>query len=349
MTFKEFLKSKYFIIQLSLAVLAFIFILWLSLKFLEMYTHHGRTTTVPDLEGLHEEEVETLLDELNLNYAIHDSIYDLSRKRGTVAAQEPFSGNEVKRGRTIYLTIVAELPEQIVMPELTDLSLRQALAILKNHGLEVGELKYKPNIAKNAVIEQKYNQGIIEPGTIIEIGTPIDLVLGKGLDSSKVSVPFFIGKTRHEALMEISRASLNLGREIYMDEDSINVKVYRQNPSVIEEVPYVNMGSNVDLYYRSTNEFDFDSYLDEIMNVDVPILYGKSPKEVRNIIKESYVVIGNEIFQKDADENNARVYKQEPDYFEKTKMERGSKINIWYKALEDFEEGDFEDYLENDF
>ncbi len=338
MTFKEFIKSKYFFIQLGLAAILAIVILWFSLKLLDIYTFHGRTITVPDLEGLYEEDVRTVLDDLNLNYNIHDSIYDESRKRGTVAAQEPSPGNEVKRGRTIYITMVAELPEMVTVPDLTDLSLRQAIALLHNHGLKVGKLEYVPSIAKNAVLEQKYNHGAVKPGTMLEKGSKIDLVLGEGLSETKVPVPFIIGKTRQEALMEINRAGLNLGIEEFLDDDSVNVKVYEQIPCVLEETKHLNMGSTVNVYYRSADEFDFDEYLEEILSVEIPLLYGKSPEEAREIIKQSSLTIGQETFENNVSEEDARVHKQEPDYFEEMHAKRGSKINLWYRAIEDFDD-----------
>ena len=338
MTIKDFLKSKYFFIQLILACILAVVILWFSLKLLDIFTHHGRTITVPNLKGLYEEDVKTILDNANLNYTIHDSIYDETRKRGTVAAQEPSPENEVKRGRTIYITMVAKLPEMVTVPDLADLSLRQAIALLHNHGLKVGKLNYVPSIAKNAVIEQKYNNGAIEPGTMLEKGTAIDLVLGEGLSSSKAPVPFIIGKTRQEALMEINQAALNPGNEIFLDDDSVNVKVYRQRPDVTKQTTYLNMGSTVDIYYRSVNEVDFDEHLERLLNVDIPLLYGKTPENARELIKRSSLTVGNEIFENNVSEEKARVHRQEPDYFEETRAKRGSSINLWYRAIEDFED-----------
>ncbi len=338
MTFKEFIKSKYFFIQLGLAAILFVIILWLSLRFLDLYTLHGHSIEVPDLEDLKKEEAITIINDLNLNYTIRDSIYDQDREKGSIAAQDPLPGNEVKRGRNIYLTMVATMPEKVTMPDLTDLSLRQAISILNNHGLKVGELKHVHHIAKNAVVDQKFKDGTINPGTLVEKGTHIDLILGKGLSESETPTPFVIGKTREEALMEINRASLNIGKEEYLDDDSTNVRVYKQNPGVIEETVYLRLGSTVDLYYRSEETFDFESYLEEIMQVDVPILYGKSVEEAHEAIKNAALVIGKEVFENNVSKENAKVYDQNPDYFESPKIKRGEKINIWYRAIEDFDE-----------
>ncbi|MFQ5335347.1 MAG: PASTA domain-containing protein, partial [Flavobacteriales bacterium] len=84
---------------------------WLFFKFLDYYTNHGESLTVPDFEGLKIAELDEFCKAHQLNYVIIDSIYDLKRERGTVADQIPPPESQVKEGRKIYLTVVSELPE----------------------------------------------------------------------------------------------------------------------------------------------------------------------------------------------------------------------------------------------
>ena len=64
------------------------------------------------------------------------------------------------------------------MPDLVNLSLRQAKAKLESSGLKMGELTYTPDIAKNAVLKQ-FARGVeIEKGTSIVKGATIDLEMG---------------------------------------------------------------------------------------------------------------------------------------------------------------------------
>jgi len=330
MSLLSFLKSKTFKYHFLLALAAGIAFLWFSFKALDVYTRHGRTIEVPDLVGMNKEEVQNVLRRAHLRMVINDSIFDTTREKGSVASQNPAAGAEVKKNRTIYLTTVAVLPEMVAMPDLTDLSFRQAQALLLTYGLEVGQLDYVPNIARNAVLQQKFNDGTIQPGTLIEKGTRINLVLGTGVGSSYVNVPLVIGRPRDEAIRLINSSSLNIGQEVFLDDTEENLRVYRQSPNVLNRPQKVAMGSTVDLYYRSSDNFDFQEYSEEVLGVTTPNLMGKTPLEVFEVLEELLLVLGEEIFEQDATTENARVIRQSPDPAEQPNILRGTQINIWY-------------------
>lgn len=334
MSIISFLKSKTFRLHILLALAAGIALLWFSLKALETYTRHNKTIEVPNLDGMSFQEANETLRKLDLRPVINDSIFDTSREKGSVASQNPIPGKEVKKNRAIYLTTVAILPEMVAMPDLTDLSFRQAQSLLYTYGLEVGQLEYIPNIARNAVLQQKYNQGTIQPGTSVEKGTKIDLVLGTGQGSNNVSVPLVIGKTREEAIRIINSSSLNIGEEVYMEENEENPRVFRQSPSVLTSQQKVPMGSTVDLYFRSADDFDFDEYTKELLGLPNPDLIGKTPWEVYEIMEESLLVLTDEVFEDGATTQNARVYLQSPSPEEEPQILRGTEIKVWYNKSE---------------
>jgi len=334
MSIISFLKSKTFRLHILLAIAAGIALLWFSLKALESYTRHNKTIEVPNLDGLSVTEAQEVLEDLNLRPIINDSIFDTTREKGSVASQNPLPGKEVKKNRAIYLTTVAILPEMVAMPDLTDLSFRQAQSILYTYGLEVGQLEYVPNIARNAVLQQKYSQGSIQPGTSVEKGTKIDLVLGTGQGSNNVSVPLVIGRTREEAIRIVNSSSLNIGEEIYLDDNQENPMVFRQSPNVLASPQRVPMGSTVDLYFRSADDFDFEEYTKELLGVPNPILIGKTPWEVYEIIEENLLVLTDEVFEDGATTQNARVYMQSPTPEEEPQILRGTEIKVWYQKSE---------------
>mgnify|MGYP001089877463 CR=1 FL=1 len=337
MDLNAFIRSKLFLHQLVLAFALGIFIIWGTLKLLDIYTHHGRTVTVPDLEGLPESDVQSVLKSQGLRYYINDSIFDDTREKGSISAQDPAPGTEVKRNRTIYLTMVAMMPEMVPMPDLTDLSYRQAVARLETYGLRPGVLEYRPDIARNAVLQQKFQGGAIEPGTLVEKGTPIDLVLGEGLGENIVLVPMLIGKTRQEAVQGLNAATLNIGAEFFLDEEESDVRVYRQTPDPVSRNHYLQAGSTVDLYYRSPKAFDFEKYLEELLTVPVPLLFGKTPDEVGETLRQLGLEIGDEVFEHNVGYRDARVYRQEPEYEVDTMIRKGERVNIWYRAVDEFD------------
>ncbi len=338
----QYLISRHFIRQLLFAAALGVAIIWGALKFLDLYTHHGRTITVPDLEGYQVEEAAGKVSANRLRYVVNDSIYDQDREPGSVAWHNPDPGTEVKRNRTIYLTKVAILPEMIEMPDLTDLSRRQAITILETHGLNVGQLSYQPDIARDAVLKQKYKDGIIEAGTPVEIGTPIDLVLGEGLGENIAIVPLIIGMGREEAISALNSAGLNVGEEVLMDDDEENIKVYLQDPDPLDETQYLEAGSSVDLFFRSAEAFDFDEYLEQLLSVPMPDLVGMTPAAVEDTLQQLELELGMEVFEEGAERDNARVYRQKPEHQEGMIIPKGESMDVWYEKTEPIEKDTLE-------
>lgn len=335
MDIRSFITSKYFLRQMIYAAALAVVIIWVALKLLDLYTLHGHRIDVPNLEGVNLEEGKALLAEKDLRYVVNDSIFDEDREAGSIAMQDPSPGTEVKRNRTIYLTTVAEIPEMVPMPNLVDLSRRQAMTILETHGLKVGRLEYQPDIARNAVLEQKYEDGPIEPGTPVEKGTSVDLVLGEGLGENVTQVPLVIGMPREEAVRSLNSAALNIGEETYMDDNEENIKVYLQEPDPLDKEQYLEAGSTVNLYYRSAEEFDFEEYLEQLLSVPMPDLAGKTPEEVRDILQEAELELGMEAFEDGVSRDSARVFRQEPEHQEGRIIPKGESVDVWYRHPEE--------------
>ncbi|MFT5052995.1 MAG: beta-lactam-binding protein with PASTA domain, partial [Oceanospirillaceae bacterium] len=247
MSLIKFIFSKAFAISLVLAVGIAVGLLFGVFAYMDDYTEHGVTYTVPELSGVMIDDLEALFDSTEINYLIVDSMYSNEIPRGSVAEQDPPAGSQVKKGRNIYLTVNAKLRERVGMPDLVNLSLRQAKAKLESFGLVLGELTYVPDIAKNAVLRQYLGEGEISTGNLIFKGTPINLELGDGLSSSRVAMPYVLYSTLEEATGILRAASLNVGA-IVIDTpitDKAQVRVYRQIPGYRTET-MLRMGSFVD-------------------------------------------------------------------------------------------------------
>ncbi|HOU01398.1 MAG TPA: PASTA domain-containing protein [Bacteroidales bacterium] len=252
MKFKEFILSKLFLKHLGLAVSIFIGFVLLMLLWLNIYTRHGQARPVPDFFGLSLQQTDSLARKTRMRYKIVDSIFTSRVPRGCIAEQNPKPGFKVKKWRNISLIINAFRPEMIAMPNLVDLPLNQAMAMIQNAGLEMGTLSYKPDLSINMVLSQKFGGREIAEGDSIQKGSVIDLVLGKGLSNQRTIVPDLIGLTLEPAREKILSSSLNLGTYIYDNtivtrEDSINAFVYKQNPEFNEEST-LQLGSSIYLW-----------------------------------------------------------------------------------------------------
>lgn len=256
MSFLLFLRSKVFLKHL-LIFIGVLIVLFIIISYgLKTYTKHGQYIAVPDFTGLLHTELETYAAQRDLVPVIIDSVYDHTSIRGSVIGQDPPPGQLVKKNRKIYLTIVALSPEMVRMPDLTDLTLRQAISTLEIYGLRVGRLRYVQHIAVNAVLAQEYRGREIEPQTLIERGSTINLVLGQGLRNERTQVPFLLGKSREEALRTLQASSLNIGAEFFEDgADEEKAFVSRQRP-IFSTENKVSFGSLVDLWYKPKAESD---------------------------------------------------------------------------------------------
>ncbi len=240
MSFKNFILSKVFFRNLGLAILIVVGVVIVLLIWMNFYTRHGQARPVPDFYGLSMEETAALAKKSKLRYQVIDSVYTTLVPRGCVAEQNPEPGFRVKKWRNIILTINAFNPEMIAVPNLVDLPMRQAIALIKSSGFEMGQLRYKPDLSIDIVLEQMYNDKPVYAGDSLQKGSVIDLVLGKGLSNQRTPVPDLVGMNLEPARNKILVSSLNLGTYIYdnsiaNEEDTLSAFVYKQNPEFSED------------------------------------------------------------------------------------------------------------------
>lgn len=184
MSFFKFLFTRAFIIQLLYAGLALIIISFLILWWLRISTNHGQQIEVPDLSKMSLDSVEEVLDENNLRYEILDSAnYNPEFPIFSVIEQIPKAGKFVKEDRKIYLYLNPSGYRKVIVPPVEGKTRRQAEPTLLAMGFKVGNITYRPYIAKDEVLELRYQGRKLEPGEVLQITSVIDLVLGDGSGS----------------------------------------------------------------------------------------------------------------------------------------------------------------------
>lgn len=274
---KLFLTQKKFWIHLAIIALLIVSLIWITLRALDHFTRHGQSVSVPDFSGLRYDELPDNPEFEKFTFQIIDSIYDIRREKGSIITQDPLPEAKVKEGRMIYLTVVSLNPEKVEMPNLVDLTFRNAKSLLQSYGLSVQNISYVPDIAKNAVIEQHFRGDAIEPGTPIEKGSGIDLVLGLGQQKELIPVPLLIGLTKAEALAKLHSSSLNLGEVHFDSKDTSANRIYNQDPFFTSR-SVMKFGGKVDIWLKSEKDFDFEQYLNNLdttayeLNADTIIL-----------------------------------------------------------------------------
>lgn len=237
------------LVGIILAV-AFFLLLLLSLKWV---TNHGRSATVPSVTGKSLEKAREILREGGFIVDIQDSVYVDTLPPLAVIRQIPDADEVVKSNRTVYLVINRAVPPLVEMPNLLGYSFRNAEMSLANSGLKIGDTIFKPDFAKNAVLEQLYEGRSIAPGTRIRRGSVISLVLGDGVGNREFAVPHIVGLRFCDARAQLEEHGIVIGA-IVPDpnvEDTCNSFIYRQNPErfdIDKRIQRIRPGQTMDVW-----------------------------------------------------------------------------------------------------
>ena len=86
----------------------------------------------------------------------------------------------MKRGRKIYLTLNPSTFRKVSIPNVVQVTYRNAVTSLRAVGLEVGKITYRNNIGKDMVLALRFEGDEIKPGEKIPKSSKVDLVLGNG-------------------------------------------------------------------------------------------------------------------------------------------------------------------------
>ena len=231
--------KKSFIIYIAKHIIAAIVILFVVgggvLWWINSYTQHGKTEVLPDLRGMYMEEAEAILRKTELYSNVVDSMYVSGKPLGTILEQIPPAGSTVKRNRPVYLIINSREVRKIPLPDVNDVSFRQADAMIKSVGLQVGSVQYVPSEYKNLVLSVTIDGETVSAGTRLPERTAVTLVVGRGLSEGESSyVPLLIGLTLDAARQKIASSSFVVGAIEYDVNSSGNAQeyfIYDQNPN----------------------------------------------------------------------------------------------------------------------
>lgn len=171
---------QWLIVNLVLIGLVAIIVLFVLLGMLNIWTHHGANTQVPDVKGMLYNQARQKLESEGFTVELVDSIFDSKAQRGMVVEQNPKEGAVVKEGRTIYLTINAFSDRIVTVPSLTDVSLRQAKSILEGIGINDITVRYVMSEFKDLVVGVKINGVPLRPGMRVPVTSRVVLEVGEG-------------------------------------------------------------------------------------------------------------------------------------------------------------------------
>ena len=259
--------------HLSLSFLTVFLLFFLWYKYLDYFTNKGDFVKVPTFENVYYKDLNSLVNDIDLQFEVTDTGYDRSKQRGIILSQYPLPNTDVKPGRTIKLKINSLHTRKVKFPNVIDLPYIQAINELTNKGFRIDTIIQKPNMAIDRVL------AVVVKGTNNEIsinqelyeGTSVNLIIGSEKEREPIGTPNLIGLIRQDAEMELKTKKLNIGTiQLYDGNQFIDINdtlmyisdsiiLFKQDPVPGQQI---RTGDYVDLYFTFHTAFN-----DSIMSI----------------------------------------------------------------------------------
>ena len=199
---------------------------------------------VPRVLGYTVEELENnkaILGDFKLE--VGDTVYSEEYEEGTICEQTPIAGSMVREGELVITVKVSGGEDSMYMPSVESWDARQALDKLQEEmGLKVDQKwEYSPTITEGYVISQSPMEK-----TKVEKGQEVTIVISKGPETPKVTVPNLINARLEDVERQLASAGLTLGRvDPYFSDEYAEGRVIWQSQEPYKEV---DKGTVIDLW-----------------------------------------------------------------------------------------------------
>jgi len=187
--FFNFLKSRTFFIQIGLAIVAIVLLVFVVLRWLGSSTNHGEFVEVPDFSKMSVMDMRKAVENASLRYEVLDSAnFNPEYPRFSIIDQDPIAGSKVKEDRKIYFTVNPSGYKKVTLPNVIQVTQRNAASMLRAVGLDVQRVTYIDQIGKDMVYYIKYKGKQVSPGEKLPKTSKVELVCGNGRSGNRVSV-----------------------------------------------------------------------------------------------------------------------------------------------------------------
>ena len=199
---------------------------------------------VPPLLGRTLEELENnkaILGDFEL--VVGNIIYSEEFEEGRICEQDPEPGSMVREGQKVITVKISGGEDSMYMPAVEGWDAWQALQVLQNDmGLKVKqEREFSPTITEGYVISQSPMKD-----TKVEKGQEVTIVISKGPEIPKVTVPNLLNARIEDVERQITSAGLALGNvEYFPNDEYAEGRVFRQSLVATREV---DKGTVIDLW-----------------------------------------------------------------------------------------------------
>ena len=225
----KFLFSKFFWINLIVAIFCLIGTIYYVMCKLDQYTNHSIRIEVPNFIGIQINDLEDSIDEPIIRYEIRDSVFSDIYPVGIVKKQETFK-------------IIPDLISNVNSKNIGKSKLEMLGFIV--------ELEIKDHKDKDKVLDIRFNNKSIKPGKELIKGSTIKLIYGSGDKGKPIELPDFVGM--NVLLANLKAREIGLDLEIHYSDSVVNLMdsnksvIYKQYPDPEKNDKYfVSIGSLV--------------------------------------------------------------------------------------------------------
>lgn len=175
---------------------------------------------IPSTVGLDYERAVSLITDADME-PVTEGRYSNIYPEGVVISQTPEGGERGRRNKDVNL-VVSMGPEPVYLPDTAGLGKSEALKVLAECGFPTVYVEYDcmEGPAIDTVLRQNPNDGTAQPGTDITLT----------VNSSPITMPSLIGKTRQQALDTLEALSLHAEVIEGYSNDDLPDTVVLQNP-----------------------------------------------------------------------------------------------------------------------
>lgn len=163
---------------------------------LGFYTHHGEKILVPNVVNSDSYDAQRRMQARGLMPVVADSDYNERLKPGTVLAQSPRGGSEVKSGRIVYLTVNRNGMAPARIPDvIRNTTVRIAEQQLKQLGFRLTETEYVDEEPRDLVVGLRQGAVRIYNGDMVSRDRAVTVMAGAGFSSDSLDVDTIVTTT----------------------------------------------------------------------------------------------------------------------------------------------------------
>ena len=224
-------------------------------------------------------------------------------------------------GAIIFLNIVTKHGQELVVPDLSNLTIEQADSVASAHEMVID--------VKDSVFVKRMKRGAVyrqnpAPGSKVKSGRRISLTIN-AKNAKQITMPNLVGLSMRQAKAELLSRGLLLGKLIYVQDLATNnvLKQIHEN-SEIKPGVMIDSESVIDLVV-GLNGNDFVTY--------VPDLTGLKRMSAVDAVHDHSLNVKDLRFDRTVknyeDSLNAMVYKQTPEPSDSIHVNMGSEVTLY--------------------